>query len=80
MICSLRSKIGMVPQEPMLFHDSIMNNIRYAQLTASDEEVYEACKAAAVHEKIMAFPNGEWLSRSFCDQIISHSKLTHHRL
>lgn len=59
MIGSLRSKIGMVPQEPTLFHDSIMNNIRYAKSTASDEEIYDACKAAAVHEKIMAFPSGE---------------------
>jgi ABC-type transport system involved in Fe-S cluster assembly fused permease/ATPase subunit len=55
---SLRDKIGVVPQEPMLFNDSIMNNIRYARLTASDKEVYEACKAAAVHDKIMSFPDG----------------------
>lgn len=56
--CSLREKIGVVPQEPMLFNDSIMNNIRYARLAASDIEVYEACKAAAVHDKIMSFPDG----------------------
>ena len=56
---SLRAKIGVVPQDPMLFNDSIMNNIRYARLSASDEEVYEACKAAAVHEKILSFPDGE---------------------
>ena len=55
---SLRDKIGVVPQDPMLFNDSIMNNIRYARLTASDKEVYEACKAAAVHDKIMSFPDG----------------------
>lgn len=42
----------------MLFNDSIMNNIRYARLSATDKEVYEACKAAAVHEKIMSFPDG----------------------
>ena len=56
---SLRAKIGIVPQDPMLFNDSIMNNIRYARLAASDEEVHNACKAAAVHEKIMNFPNGK---------------------
>ena len=56
---SLREKIGVVPQDPMLFNDSVMNNIRYARLTASDEEIYEACKAAAIHEKIMSFPEGE---------------------
>lgn len=57
---SLREKIGVVPQDPMLFNDSIMNNIRYARLSASDAEVYGACKAAAVHEKIMSFPDGKF--------------------
>ena len=42
----------------MLFNDSIMNNVRYARVTATDKEVYEACKAAAVHDKIMSFPDG----------------------
>ncbi|KAL5314080.1 hypothetical protein ACEPPN_018504 [Leptodophora sp. 'Broadleaf-Isolate-01'] len=55
---SLREKIGVVPQEPMLFNDSIMNNIRYARLSASDKEVYEACRAAAIHDKIESFPDG----------------------
>lgn len=54
---SLREKIGVVPQDPMLFNDSIMNNVRYARQDASDKEVYEACKAAAVHDKIMSFPD-----------------------
>lgn len=54
---SLRQNIGVVPQDPMLFNDTIMNNIRYARMDASDEDVYEACKAAAVHEKIMTFPD-----------------------
>jgi ABC-type multidrug transport system fused ATPase/permease subunit len=55
---SLRSNIGIVPQDPTLFNDSIMNNVRYAKLTAGDNEVYEACKAAAIHDKIMLFPDG----------------------
>jgi ABC-type transport system involved in Fe-S cluster assembly fused permease/ATPase subunit len=42
----------------MLFNDSIMNNIRYARLSATDQEVHEACKAAAVHDKILSFPDG----------------------
>ena len=42
----------------MLFNDSIMNNVRYARIAASDKEVYEACKAAAIHDKIMSFPDG----------------------
>ncbi|XMA10963.1 hypothetical protein WAI453_003754 [Rhynchosporium graminicola] len=55
---SLRERIGVVPQEPMLFNDSIMNNIRYARLSASDKEVHEACRAAAIHDKIESFPDG----------------------
>jgi ABC-type multidrug transport system fused ATPase/permease subunit len=35
-----------------------MNNIRYAKLTASDEEVFDACKAACIHDKIMGFTEG----------------------
>jgi ABC-type multidrug transport system fused ATPase/permease subunit len=38
---------------------SIMENIRYSRLSATDEEVFEACKAAAVHDKIMTFPDGK---------------------
>lgn len=47
-----------MPQEPSLYHDTIMNNVRYARLGATDEEVHEACKAAAVHDKILSFPDG----------------------
>lgn len=50
--------MGVVPQDPTLFNDTIMNNLRYARLDATDEEVYEACKAAAVHDKIMKFADG----------------------
>lgn len=35
-----------------------MNNIRYARMTATEKDVYEACRAAAVHDKIMSFPDG----------------------
>lgn len=48
----------MVPQNPILFDDTVMNNIRYARLSASDEEVYSACKAAAMHDQIMGFTDG----------------------
>jgi ABC-type multidrug transport system fused ATPase/permease subunit len=36
-----------------------MSNVRYARLTANDEEVYDACRAAAIHDKILSFPDGE---------------------
>jgi ABC-type multidrug transport system fused ATPase/permease subunit len=48
-----------VPQDPVLFNDTIMSNVRYARLTANDEEVYDACRAAAIHDKILSFPDGE---------------------
>jgi ABC-type multidrug transport system fused ATPase/permease subunit len=35
-----------------------MNNVRYAKLDATDEEVYEACKAASIHEQILGFSEG----------------------
>ena len=52
----------------MLFNDSIMNNVRYARISASDKEVYEACQAAAIHDKIMSFPDG-MLNINFCELI-----------
>jgi ABC-type multidrug transport system fused ATPase/permease subunit len=55
---SLRQCIGIVPQTPVLFDETIINNIRYARLTATDEEVYAACKAAAIHDHIMGFSEG----------------------
>lgn len=54
---SLRDAIGVVPQDPSLFNRSILENVRYARLDATDEEIYEACKAAAIHDKIMTFPD-----------------------
>ncbi|KAI0199287.1 hypothetical protein F4808DRAFT_451568 [Astrocystis sublimbata] len=57
-LSSLRRCIGIVPQSPILFDDTVMNNVRYARLDASDEEVYAACKAAAIHDQIMGFTEG----------------------
>ncbi|OAA65452.1 vacuolar ABC heavy metal transporter [Niveomyces insectorum RCEF 264] len=55
---SLRSRIGIVPQAPILFNDTVLNNVRYARLDATDEDVYEACKAAAIHDQILGFSDG----------------------
>jgi ABC-type transport system involved in Fe-S cluster assembly fused permease/ATPase subunit len=57
-ISSLREALGVVPQDPALFNTTIRENIRYARLDATDEDIIEACKAAAVHDKIMSFPDG----------------------
>ncbi|KNA16021.1 hypothetical protein SOVF_092970 [Spinacia oleracea] len=53
---SLRKTIGVVPQDTVLFNDTIFHNIRYGCLTATSEEVYEAARQAAIHDTIMNFP------------------------
>jgi ATP-binding cassette, subfamily B, bacterial MsbA len=55
---SLREQIGMVSQDTFLFHDSILNNIRYGRLDADKEEVIDAAKRAYAHDFIMHQPNG----------------------
>lgn len=55
---SLRKNISMIPQEPVLFHRSIMDNIRYGKIDASDEEVIEAAKKAHADEFISKLPKG----------------------
>ena len=55
---SLREQIGLVPQETMLFSTSVMENIRYGRLEATDEEVIEAAKAANAEEFINELPCG----------------------
>ncbi|RCI05410.1 Homocysteine S-methyltransferase 1 [Rhizopus stolonifer] len=55
---SLRKNIGVVPQDTVLFNDTIMYNIRYGNVNASDEDVMNAAKAAQIHDKILSFPDG----------------------
>ncbi|KAH8890046.1 hypothetical protein GQ53DRAFT_747572 [Thozetella sp. PMI_491] len=57
-LSSLRDAIGVVPQDPFLFNASIMENLRYAREWATDEEIFEACRAAAIHDRILTFPDG----------------------
>ncbi|KAK5664304.1 hypothetical protein OQA88_522 [Cercophora sp. LCS_1] len=57
-IDSVRRFIGVVPQDTILFNESLMYNLKYANPSATDEDVYEACRAAAIHDRIMAFPDG----------------------
>ncbi|KAF7469972.1 Hypothetical predicted protein [Marmota monax] len=56
---SLRSHIGVVPQDTVLFNDTIANNIRYGRVTAGNNEVEAAAQAAGIHDAIMTFPEGE---------------------
>ncbi|WP_026370257.1 ABC transporter ATP-binding protein [Kallotenue papyrolyticum] len=55
---SLRAQIGIVLQDAFLFSDTVMNNIRYGRLDASDEEVIAAAKLAAAHDFIERLPDG----------------------
>ncbi len=55
---SLREMFGMVLQDTWLFSGTIMENIRYGRLDATDEEVIAAAKAAHVHNFIMQQPGG----------------------
>ena len=54
----LRENFGMVLQDTWLFHGTIMENIRYGRLDATDEEVIAAAKAAHVHRFIQTLPGG----------------------
>ncbi|KAK4419793.1 ABC transporter B family member 25 [Sesamum alatum] len=53
---SLRKSIGVVPQDTVLFNDTIFHNIHYGRLSATEEEVYDAARRAAIHDTIMNFP------------------------
>lgn len=55
---SLRSKIGVVSQDALLFNDTVMNNIAYGKPGASAEEVMEAAKSANAHDFVMRLPKG----------------------
>jgi ATP-binding cassette subfamily B protein len=55
---SIRSQIGLMPQDTFLFSTTIKENIRYGKLDATDEEVIEAAKAVSAHDFIMKFEKG----------------------
>ena len=55
---SLRSAVGVVSQDPHLFHDTVAENLRYARPDATDAEIVAACQAAQIHDVIIGFPDG----------------------
>lgn len=57
-LSSLREALGVVPQDPLLFNATVVENLRYARPTATDEEIFEACRAAAIHDRILTFADG----------------------
>jgi ATP-binding cassette subfamily B protein len=57
-MASLTRSIGVVTQDPHLFHDSIATNLRYALPSATDADIIAACRAARIHDMIAALPDG----------------------
>jgi ATP-binding cassette subfamily B protein len=55
---SLAAQVGMVTQEPYLFHDSVRANLQYADPAADDARIHAACRAANIHDFIAALPAG----------------------
>ena len=55
---SIRGNIGVVPQDTVLFNDTIRYNIQYGRMEASEQEVEEAARMADIHDTITAFPDG----------------------
>ena len=55
---SLHSQLGVVPQEPFLFHGSIKENIRFSRPDATDEEILAACQAVGIEDMIDRLPQG----------------------
>ncbi|CAH1644600.1 unnamed protein product [Spodoptera littoralis] len=57
-LASLRKAIAVVPQDCVLFHDTIFHNLHYGDLTKSKEQVYQASKMAELHESVKTWPKG----------------------
>jgi ATP-binding cassette, subfamily B, bacterial len=55
---SLHGAVGVVTQDPHMFHDGVGNNLRYARPDATQEEVEAACRAAQIHDVIARMPDG----------------------
>ena len=55
---SLRETVGMVMQDPHLFHETIAENLRYAKPDVTDDDLVAACKAARIHDLIASLPDG----------------------
>ncbi len=61
-LLSLRHAIGVIPQEPVLFNDTIYYNIAYGNPQATEDQVYAAAKKAQIHETILKMADGIQLS------------------
>jgi ATP-binding cassette, subfamily B, bacterial len=57
-MASLSAAIGVVPQDPHLFHESIASNLRFARPDATQEQMEAACRGAQIHDVVAALPEG----------------------
>jgi ATP-binding cassette, subfamily B, bacterial len=57
-LASLTQAVGVVSQDPHLFHESLADNLRYAKPDATDEQIEAACRAARIHDTIARLPDG----------------------
>ncbi|KAL6774150.1 ATM2 [Auxenochlorella protothecoides x Auxenochlorella symbiontica] len=57
-LASLRRRLGAVPQDLVLFNDTVRYNIAYGKLGASESQVEQAARKAAIHDRILSFPDG----------------------
>ncbi|BFZ57459.1 Iron-sulfur clusters transporter atm1, mitochondrial [Savitreella phatthalungensis] len=55
---SLRRSVAVVPQDQPMFNSTVLHNLRYGRMTASDDEVYAAARAAQIHESVVGWPEG----------------------
>lgn len=55
---TLTGKIAVVRQNPFIFNESIMDNLKLANHAATDEDIFNACKSAYIHDYISSLPNG----------------------
>ncbi|XP_029021940.1 iron-sulfur clusters transporter ABCB7, mitochondrial [Betta splendens] len=55
---SLRKALGVVPQDAVLFHNTIFYNLQYGNINASPEEVYQVARLAGIHDAILRMPHG----------------------
>ncbi|XP_026541241.1 ATP-binding cassette sub-family B member 7, mitochondrial [Notechis scutatus] len=55
---SLRKALGVVPQDAVLFHNTIFYNLQYGNINASTEDIYAVAKLAGIHDAILRMPNG----------------------
>ncbi|MFM9112085.1 MAG: ABC transporter ATP-binding protein, partial [Actinomycetota bacterium] len=55
---SLQRTIGVVAQDPHMFHESVRSNLLYARPSATEEELHVACRAAHIHDVLMSLPDG----------------------